>query len=158
MEENKDIMGLVAKPITISPIHEQIAHHIEKKTEKALKCPNCGRPLGHKGSSLKVMCGDKHISSVRHSGRMKIIESSEHYIPIMVCESCIKKRTYIKAIIFVLFMLVIPLTLWIVGGATLGIVFFVIGLAIFGGTLNSMGKLSLPIDEAEKIAKEQLLW
>ena len=141
-------------PITICTIHKPIAHHQEKK--KPLKCPNCGRLLGYRGSSLKVMCGDKYISSVRHHGRMIITESTEHYIPIMVCESCIKKRTYIKAIIGILFILVIPLAFWIIYGATLGIIFFVIGLAIFGGTLNSMEKLSLSVEEAEKIFEEQM--
>ena len=127
-----------------------------KKTGKTLKCPNCGNPLGHNGSSLKVMCGDKHISSVRHSGRMIITESTEHYIPTMVCENCIKKRKNIKVITSIMFLFVIPLVLWIMYGATLGIVFFVIGLAIWGSTLNSLEKLHLPIDEVEKIAEEQI--
>lgn len=142
----------------IETIHKGF-NFTKKVEQKELKCPNCGRIMSYYNTrTLKVMCGDKEVVRERIYGRTKVIETSEHYIPILVCENCYKRRKNIVMIIGILFLLVIPAFFCYIGGITVCIVLFFIGMVILGCALNLSEKLSIPLDEAKEIEKEQDLY
>lgn len=139
----------------IEPIHKSFIS-TKKVEQKELKCPNCGRTMDYyKSHTLKVMCGDKEEVRRRSSGRLRISEYSEHYIPVMVCENCFRKRKIAIIFIYILFLLVIPVFFFIKGGFAAGIVLFFIGLAISGYSSSLSEKLFISLDEALKIQKDQ---
>ena len=78
-----------------------------------------------------------------------------HYIPVMVCENCFRKRKIAIIFIYILFLLVIPVFFFIKGGFAAGIVLFFIGLAISGYSSSLSEKLFISLDEALKIQKDQ---
>lgn len=142
----------------IEPIHKGF-NYTKKVEQKDLKCPNCGRSMDYYNThTLKVMCGDKEEVRRKTYGRTRIIETSEHYIPVLVCDNCYKRRKTIVIIIGILFLLVIPAYFCYKAGIAVCIVLFFIGMAICGGALNLSEKLSIPLDEAKKIEKEQDLY
>lgn len=142
----------------IETIHQGL-NYTKKMEQNELKCPNCGRIMSYYNThSLKVMCGDREVVRQRTYGKTKVTETSEHYIPILVCENCYKRRKNIVMIIGVLFLLVIPAIFYYLGGIIACIVLFFIGMGILGGALNLSEKLSIPLDEAKEIEKEQDLY
>ena len=153
MEEIDKLFKSKSEPI------QKSFNYTKKVEQKDLKCPNCGRLMDYYNThTLKVMCGDREEVRRKTYGRTRIIETSEHYIPILVCENCYKRRKNIVIIIGILFLLVIPVFFLYIGEIAACIVFFFIGMAILGGALNLSEKLSIPLDEAKKIEEEQDLY